>query len=673
MEKLEGEEDTEYESDPEEAKMSLKMRRREASDDEDAEEERERGRSGIVDSEGESDGQGAAADYDDDEDEEEEEEDEDGEEYYGQNEQYEQEEREIGVGGVGEKGVSEAKAVGEGENSQGTAEQGEEVEGGEGGEGEEVEKKENEPFAVPTSGAFYMHDDRFRDNAGGRHRRTFAGRRLWESKDERKWGHDKFEELNTDNRNYEEERRPSKGFYRGRGRARGTDRGYAQGSRMRGYSGNSNQSAPPKDVRGRGPRRYQPSMKNRSETFSPHNKQFAKALDKNSHGSSGRVFASTASSNVDHEPVPAKKVASNLSSASPPFYPSASSNKDIALTHKKEIQAGNHNRNIRPSAVDNNFSMPQSTSLRGKNVIDSMGMDKLHIDDSISPANIKNLNNVHMSSSASPLVGATQMTQSKAQGRGVAPSGSAMFQPPQVNNQVNKVSSPQAQASQRSLVQSRGQNSLQASGQQLVQRPLGGSQSSSPPKAGLPSSTFEGGNLEAPLETGNSKIALAGKGKLSSQGAGRGTLMYGGSQVMGPGGNLASGHGDPNIPAFFPVMQFGGQHPGGMGVPAVGMAFPGYVAQPNGLGNSEMTWLPVLASAAGALGASYCPPFLSVDGSYNPRPTGQTSALPAPSKDNNLSKPNNELKPQQRSDAANDEFSQRQNKPRRYSEMKFSQ
>lgn len=39
-------------------------------------------------------------------------------------------------------------------------------------------------------------------------------------------------------------------------------------------------------------------------------------------------------------------------------------------------------------------------------------------------------------------------------------------------------------------------------------------------------------------------------------------------------------------------MQFGGQHPGGMGVPAVGMAFPGYVAQSQlgGLGNSEMTW-----------------------------------------------------------------------------------
>lgn len=35
-------------------------------------------------------------------------------------------------------------------------------------------------------------------------------------------------------------------------------------------------------------------------------------------------------------------------------------------------------------------------------------------------------------------------------------------------------------------------------------------------------------------------------------------------------------------------MQFGGQHPGGLGVPAVGMAFPGYVAQSSG--KSEMTW-----------------------------------------------------------------------------------
>lgn len=42
---------------------------------------------------------------------------------------------------------------------------------------------------------------------------------------------------------------------------------------------------------------------------------------------------------------------------------------------------------------------------------------------------------------------------------------------------------------------------------------------------------------------------------------------------------------------LYAVMQFGNQHPGGIGVPTVGMAFPGYVAQPQlGLGNSEMTW-----------------------------------------------------------------------------------
>lgn len=662
MEKMAGEggEETEYESDPEEAKMSLKMRRREASDDEDGgeeedddeEEEREREierrreapppRPGIVDSEGESDGQGAAAEYEDDEEEEEEE----GEEYYDDQEEYEEEEGVVydeynggEVGGQGEGAAGEvagAKAVGEGDESGKTADGGV----GEDGHAEE-EKKENEPFAVPTSGAFYMHDDRFKDNAGGRHRRTFGGRKLWESKDERKWGHDKFEEMNTEDRHYEEGRRSSRGFYRGRGKARGPDRGYARGSRMRGYGGNSNHSAPPKDVRGRGPRRYQPSMKNRNETLLPHNKQLAKSLDKNSHSGSGRVSASTASLNVEHEPVPAKKVASILNSASPPFYPSASSNKDVAVSHKKESQAGNHNRNIRPSAVDHNFSMPHSTSLlRGKNVIDSSGMDKLHIDDSVVPPSAKPLNNVHLPSSASPSMGAAQMTQSRSLGRGGAQAGSAIFQPPQTNNQVNKISPPAAQASQRMPVQSRGQTSLQTSGQQLIQRPPGGSQSS-PPKAG----------------------------KGNAHGTGRGALVYGG----GPGGNMGSGHGDPNLPAFFPVMQFGAQHPGGIGVPAVGMAFPGYVAQPNGLGNSEMTWLPVLASAAGALGASYCSPYIAVDGSYNPRPTGQTSALPAPSKDNNLSKSSNEIKPPQRSDVANDEFSQRQNKPRRYSEMNFSQ
>lgn len=37
--------------------------------------------------------------------------------------------------------------------------------------------------------------------------------------------------------------------------------------------------------------------------------------------------------------------------------------------------------------------------------------------------------------------------------------------------------------------------------------------------------------------------------------------------------------------------------------------------------------LPVLAGAAGALGATYCSPYIAVDGSYNARPSGQTSSV----------------------------------------------
>lgn len=40
-----------------------------------------------------------------------------------------------------------------------------------------------------------------------------------------------------------------------------------------------------------------------------------------------------------------------------------------------------------------------------------------------------------------------------------------------------------------------------------------------------------------------------------------------------------------------------------------------------------MIRLPVLAGAAGALGATYCPPYLAVDGAYHAHPSGQTSSL----------------------------------------------
>ena len=200
-----GEEELEYESDPEEVKRSLAMRRREASDDEEGEgvgREKPRIDRRVGTHSDESDDQGGVAEYEDDEEldeeeEEEEEEDEEDEEREPVPDRVDVEEEEVYVerGGEGEARVAGVKdsavaivnvneAVGAMDNS--VAVQAEDQDEGEGeGEGEEEEeKKENEPFAVPTAGAFYMHDDRFRDNAGGRPRYILVlGSYLWRRHD----------------------------------------------------------------------------------------------------------------------------------------------------------------------------------------------------------------------------------------------------------------------------------------------------------------------------------------------------------------------------------------------------------------------------------------------------------------------------------------------------------
>ncbi|KAE8662972.1 CASC3/Barentsz eIF4AIII binding, putative isoform 6 [Hibiscus syriacus] len=166
-----GEEEMEYESDTEEVKRSLAMRRRKAaSDDEEGEREVDDNnnrnaaimdRSVVVPSD-ESDGQVGAADFYDEEEELEEE----NEEYYDE-EEIDEEEIEIVRGEVertggeavmddGNRNVAERVEISNSNNHV--------------GEEDEEGKKENEPFAVPTTGSFYMHDDRFRDNVGGRHR-----------------------------------------------------------------------------------------------------------------------------------------------------------------------------------------------------------------------------------------------------------------------------------------------------------------------------------------------------------------------------------------------------------------------------------------------------------------------------------------------------------------------
>ncbi|OUZ99716.1 Btz domain [Macleaya cordata] len=617
-------EEPEYESDPEEAPLPLTMRRREASDDEEGDgEEREKlsrtdPRVGI-DSDVESDGQGGAPGYDDEESEVEEEEE--VEEEDDEIEEDEYEERERGDNDVDEVEVS-AVVLESGGDGQRSGEESMEFQGKNQGEGE---KKENEPFAVPTAGAFYMHDDRFRENGGGRHRRTPGGRKLWESKDDRKWGHDKFEEMNLQETHYEKERR--KGHFRGRGKKRGTDRGYVRGNRPRTYDDSNNQNHAPKSVRGRGPRKYEPPMKNNSEAPPTQNKQSGKSHETTLNNNSSGRSTHSHTSNAQSDPAPRKHVfASSLSSASPPFYPSGSSSQDVLVTQKRDVQAGTSNRNIPPVVAEEKFSMSHPNSLlRGKTVVDPIGQDRLYIDESIRPV-VGKLANLQMQSAGSSPVNSTQPPQSRGKGRGSDIAGQHSYQPTSSHNQVNRGSLqtqlPTVQQKPVSPVQP-----VRVSTQQLGQHPGGGSQASSPPK-GSSTNSSEPGETESPPGSSKSKTALVAKGKGNVQGSGRGSFLYSGAHVIGASGTMGVAHGDqnfPGTPALLPVMQFGGQHPGG--IPAVGMALPGYVAQPQlGFGNSEMTWVPVLAGAAGALGAPYCSPYLTVDGGYYARPSGQTSS-----------------------------------------------
>lgn len=183
----------EYDTDPEESKPSLGMRRRQASDDEEGAGGDTDGEKSLlstpirndsrvgVGSDEESEGQGGVANYNDDDAEGEEDFVERGDDDEGFEERVGADIGEVEEGDYGEAVDVEAETLKglEGEISRLLGVRMQEGDGAEEGleeEEEEVEKKENEPFAVPTAGAFYMHDDRFRDISRGRHR---CGHAVW--------------------------------------------------------------------------------------------------------------------------------------------------------------------------------------------------------------------------------------------------------------------------------------------------------------------------------------------------------------------------------------------------------------------------------------------------------------------------------------------------------------
>ncbi|WOK95785.1 hypothetical protein Cni_G04492 [Canna indica] len=683
--------DEEYETDPEDAPLPS-MRRREASDDEDGEEAADgRGKplrkapsGGVLGSDAESDGQGGAQVYDDDDREED-----DGEECYDEEEFGELEEglegeeavvEEIDGHGVAiDESPKEARKSLESEVTR----DGDRISGGDAIEREDVnqveEQKKNEPYAVPTAGAFYMHDDRFQDNARGRRRRMFGGRKLWDPKDEHAWVHDRFEEMNLQDSRYDENNQRSRGGFRGRGsgRSRGVSRGYGRGSRHRTpHDAVNSQNQASRSLRGRGPRRYEALPKSSRDIPASRLKQPpAKSQEPLTNASSRKQFSQTADMKMD--PIPQKYAfASNLNIASPPFYPSGSSNtsQDISLTQRRDAQAGNSNKNGSYSLhMEDNCQPSQSSSLlRGKTVVDPIAKESFYMNESVRPVG-KTMGSAHLQPSGFFLASDNDVTSSsfRVQGTNLNTARPLNNQSLSSINHVGKVS---AHIQSPTIQQDTSfQPVVRVSAQQFVQRSTTGNETSSPspPPPPLPSAnSSDVAEADSPPGSSKSRTSSAVKGKTNNHG--RNSFIYSGAHVLGSTGTMGLSQGDqnfPGTPALLPVMQFGGQHPGGLGVPAVGMALPGYVAQP-GFGNSEMTWVPVLAGMPGAVGTSYCQPsYIALDGNYYARQSGQTSSS-ASSREATTTRPATMAS---QSDSVVDEGGRRQNKPRRYSEMNFGQ
>nr|CAB3477504.1 unnamed protein product [Digitaria exilis] len=613
------EEDEEYVSDPDDALLPT-MRRREASDDEGSEDGRPTARIGP---DQDDDGQGAPEAYDDEVDEEDEEYYDEEEEDVGEGfEEYEGRAAppmEDGGGGGqesrGEDGVAGEEGLAEGEAK---------------GEGEE---KEQEPFAVPTSGAFYMHDDRFQEENRGRRRRMFGGRKLWDAKDDQAWVHDRFEEMNFQDDRYEDQRM-SRGRFRGRGgrsKTRGGGRGFPRGGKNRSYHEEGNtQNRPPKVVRGRGPRRYEAVARNSREVVGSQRKQAARFREPAPNSAAPRDSGPV--SHIQAEAAPPKKnvISSSLNSASPPFYPSGASNQDFPVAaQRRDIQTGGSNKAL-PSSMkmDDNSKLQSGPMVRGRTAMDYGGRDRFHADGPVrsSPgrgAPTASLNSGFTPSSVNP----GQSPILRASGGNSNIGISSNNQPTSSLPQMPRIST-QMQGHVPVMHPKSGQLPNQSAAR-IPPQPLNPRTSNSSPTAQHQpvKSTESGDNGSYPSQ--NNPKAPSAVVKANNQETGMGSFMYGGAQVIGAAGLSQGDQNFPGTPALLPVMQFGGQHPGGPGVPTIGMALPGYVAQQQmGMGNNEMAWLPLLAGAAGAFGGSY-PPYIALDPSFYSRPSGQTSSVPS--------------------------------------------
>ncbi|XP_022749772.1 uncharacterized protein LOC111299084 isoform X2 [Durio zibethinus] len=587
---------------------------------------------------------------------------------------------------------------------------------------EKVNDGDNDAFAVPRIGAFYMHDDRF----GGLRRRSRDQRRknIWASKDELKWMHDKFEEMTlkeTQNKklNAFEVHRTSNDYHQNRNKNNTKSGGYkAKESRPHSKSGNNGSSS--KIVKGRGPVRYKPlsrsisvnppmksmqlektqgtsSKTDSARVFSANNKQqslgktakadseralstkskqSAKSFEMTGDTDSSAVFSrkskqswdlgmasytdpasvSLPGLNVDCDSLPFDQhlLAPSMSSYQQAFYPASSFHYDNSVTQKRMVQPGSRNAVFPASVLPNQIIHVQQANgfLQG-----NIEVDIPYAKEGVSQVAENYFTKLCFQYS---VPGSTNMAspESRDQKTGSSLSIPFTYQATPLPNQLNRVSSRAQSIVQQVHADSTIQPPSKVFSQQLHSLLRGGSQKLYEASS---LSFHEPGKFESLTGSIQSKVASLG---------------------------IVSNITSPQY-AGIQVMQFGGLHHGSLGGPAMDMNSTGYVGESQvHIRNPDLTWLPILPAAAGAVSATCHRPFIAPDGScYGNLMTAPfldvasyATHTSMPSNEGNTSGPSNGNLPPLETDYVkkaaehmNNECGKQQFKPTRYSRMNIKE
>ncbi|XP_017983773.1 PREDICTED: uncharacterized protein LOC18588635 isoform X5 [Theobroma cacao] len=491
---------------------------------------------------------------------------------------------------------------------------------------EKVNDADIDPFAVPRTGAFYMHDDRF----GGLRRRSRDQRRkkyIWESKDELKWMHDKFEEMtlekpHNNELNAFEVHRTSKGHQQGRNKDNTKSGGYkAKDSRPHSKSGSNGSSS--KIVKGRGPVRYKPLLRSSSVNSPMKSMQFEKTQGTSSKTSSARVISANnrrqykrllgKTSNADSseralsikckQPAKPFEMTRDMDSSTVFSTKSKYSGDLQMVSYIDPASVSFHRFNADSDSLpfDQHLSpnqiihVPQSNEYLPENIV-------LDIPDAKEGVSLVPENYFCEHSFRYSVPGSTYMPYPESRDQRIGSSLSIPFthQATLFTNQLNRVSSlAQQPIVQGMSVESIIQPSSQVSTQQLHSCLGSGSQK-----------LVEASSLSFNESGTLGSFAVSVQSKVVSSGTG--------SSIISPP-QYSGIQGDQKFnatPVLLPVMPIGGLHHGRLGNPVIDMTSSGYIGEPQvHFRNPNLTWLPVLPAAAAAGGATYHPPCVASDGS----------------------------------------------------------